>query len=503
MSTEEAQFNRYRLQNWARIPLRRSLPLRARGSLEIYCRFADAANSCLLESISARKDAPPSYSIIGLPTESQIRVADGRFERLHRGRVIDSEPLGGGDEPLGALQRFMAARRAPPLSDLPVFQGGVVGYFAYDLLRYVESRLSRAPAAHPLGTPDVLLLECDRVAVLDPQRQILELIVQVDAEEEDGYRRGVAALDEMEARLEGEAPEFAPLDMSAADDKRVAEEARCHFDRESYAEAIERIREYILAGDVMQVVPSRRLSVDFSASPLDYYRALRELNPSPYMYFFDFEDFHVVGSSPEILARLRDGIVSTRPIAGTRRRGRGAEDARRMEKELLADPKERAEHLMLIDLGRNDIGRIAEIGSVRLSEKMRIEHYSHVMHIVSTVTGRLREGLDAMDALRAILPVGTLSGAPKIRAMEIIDELEPVRRGLYGGAVGYVSWFGDMDTAVAIRTVVIKDGRLHAQVGGGIVADSDPALEWMETENKARALLCAVEVARAAASGGA
>ena len=315
-----------------------------------------------------------------MPSESQIRVADGRFERRRGGETLPMESAEG-DEPLRTLQRFMAARRAPPLDDLPVFQGGLIGYFAYDLLRYVEPRLARGPAAHPLDTPDVLLLICDRVAVLDPARERLELIAQVDAEQEDGYRRGCEALDEMQARLQAPAPEFAPLDMSLASDERVAAEAECHFNRDSYAEVVERVREYILAGDVMQVVPSRRLSLDFSASPLDYYRALRELNPSPYMYYFDFEDFHVVGSSPEIMARLRDGVISTRPIAGTRRCGRDEADTRRMEAELLADPKERAEHLMLIDLGRNDIGRVAEIGSVRLDEKMRIERYSHVMHI--------------------------------------------------------------------------------------------------------------------------
>jgi anthranilate synthase component 1 len=261
-----------------------------------------------------------------------------------------------------------------------------------------------------------------------------------------------------------------------------------------YEASVEKVKEYVLAGDVMQVVPSQRMSIPFAAPPLNLYRALRNLNPSPYMYYLDLEDFHIVGSSPEILARLEKGVVTVRPIAGTRRRGHTEEEDKAMEAELLADPKEIAEHLMLIDLGRNDVGRIAEIGSVELTDSMVVERYSHVMHIVSNVTGRLKAGKSAFDVLRATLPAGTLSGAPKIRAMEIIDELEPVKRGIYGGAVGYISWAGDMDTAIAIRTAVIKDGKLYVQAGGGVVADSVPALEWKETHNKARAMFRAASM---------
>ena len=262
--------------------------------------------------------------------------------------------------------------------------------------------------------------------------------------------------------------------------------------QEKFEAAVELIKEYVLAGDVMQVVPSQRLTIDFDAEPLNLYRALRRFNPSPYMYYLDLDDFHIVGSSPEILARLEDGMVAVRPLAGTRKRGRDAEEDKALEQELLADPKEVAEHLMLIDLGRNDIGRVAEIGSVEVTDRMAVERYSHVMHIVSNVSGRLREGMTAMDVLRAALPAGTLSGAPKIRAMEIIDEVEPVKRGVYGGAIGYLAWNGNMDTAIAIRTAVIKDGRLNIQAGAGIVADSVPRLEWEETMNKARAMFNAV-----------
>ncbi len=269
------------------------------------------------------------------------------------------------------------------------------------------------------------------------------------------------------------------------------------FTHDGFVQAVERIKSYIVEGDTMQVVLSQRLSIPYEAEPLDIYRALRSLNPSPYMYFLHLGDFHIVGSSPEILVRVEDGIVTVRPIAGTRPRGSTERQDRRLERELLADPKERAEHLMLIDLGRNDVGRVAEIGTVELTDKMVVERYSHVMHIVSNVTGRLREGLSAVDALRATFPAGTVSGAPKIRAMEIIDELEPVKRGIYAGAVGYISWSGNMDTAIAIRTAVIKDGMLHIQAGAGIVADSVPEKEWEETMNKGRAIFRAVAMAQA------
>jgi anthranilate synthase component I len=297
------------------------------------------------------------------------------------------------------------------------------------------------------------------------------------------------------ARLPAPMPPLPPVALDAALDEELERNASSDFTYESYAAAVDRIKDYVLAGDVMQVVPSQRMSVPFSAPPLNLYRALRNLNPSPYMYFLDLGDFHIVGSSPEILARLEQGEVTVRPIAGTRRRGRSEEEDRAMEAELLSDPKELAEHLMLIDLGRNDVGRIARTGSVRLTERMVVERYSHVMHIVSNVNGSLEPGKSAIDVLRATLPAGTLSGAPKIRAMEIIDELEPVKRGVYGGAVGYISWAGDMDTAIAIRTAVIRDGRLYVQAGGGVVADSVPALEWKETHNKARAMFRAAAMA--------
>ena len=289
-------------------------------------------------------------------------------------------------------------------------------------------------------------------------------------------------------------PSLPAINLTAGDNAIGEGDFVSSFGEENFKRAVDTVKQYVLAGDVMQVVLSQRLSIPFTAEPLNFYRALRNLNPSPYMYFLNLGDFYIVGSSPEILARLEDGSVYVRPIAGTRRRGHSEEEDLALEREMLADPKEIAEHLMLIDLGRNDAGRVSEIGSVELSDKMIVERYSHVMHIVSNVCGKLQQGKTAMDVLRATLPAGTLSGAPKIRAMEIIDELEPVKRGVYGGAVGYLSWHGNMDTAIAIRTAVIKDRQLHIQAGAGIVADSQSRLEWKETMNKARAIFAAASM---------
>ena len=371
-------------------------------------------------------------------------------------------------------------------------------------MRYVEPRLRDSVPEDELGVPDILLMVADEILVFDNLAGTVRLIVNAECGEPDAWEAAQARLDELVARLRESMPAPGPIDLAAAqasrDEEIVSEQAyRSHFTEAAYYDAVERIKEYILAGDVMQVVPSQRLSLPFAQAPVDLYRALRNLNPSPYMYYLDLDDFHIVGSSPEILARLEEGVVTVRPIAGTRRRGRSEEEDRAMEAELLADPKEIAEHLMLIDLGRNDVGRIAGIGSVELTDKMVVERYSHVMHIVSNVTGRLAPGHSAVDVLRAALPAGTLSGAPKIRAMEIIDELEPVKHCVYGGAVGYISWAGDMDTAIAIRTAVVKDGMLHIQAGGGVVADSVPRLEYKETMNKARAMFRAAAMVQ---SGG-
>jgi anthranilate synthase component 1 len=338
----------------------------------------------------------------------------------------------------------------------------------------------------------------EEVVVFDSLAGTLTLIVNARTDEPEAWSKAQARLDELEARLhDKQTKPLAPIALGATDTAPVEARATFTTDQTTFEAWVERIRDYILDGDVMQVVPSQRMTLPFDRDQMSLYRALRNLNPSPYMYFLDLDDFHIVGSSPEILVRYEQGQVTVRPIAGTRKRGATEAEDEALAADLLADPKEIAEHLMLIDLGRNDVGRIAEAGSVEVTENMVIERYSHVMHIVSNVTGKARSDLTAFDALRAALPAGTLSGAPKVRAMEIIDELEPVKRGVYGGAVGYVSWAGDMDTAIAIRTAVIKDGKLVVQAGAGIVADSVPASEWEETLNKARAILRAVAMVEA------
>jgi anthranilate synthase component I len=338
----------------------------------------------------------------------------------------------------------------------------------------------------------------DEVLVFDNLAGKLILVIHANPEVDNAFVKATARLDELEQQLRGEMP--ATPSLSLGNNGHNEPNFVSNIGASKFQQMVDNIKEYVFAGDTMQVVISQRMSIDFTQEPINLYRALRNLNPSPYMYFMDLGDHHVVGSSPEILARLEDGEVTVRPIAGTRRRGHTPEEDKALEVELVNDPKEIAEHLMLIDLGRNDVGRVAEIGSVKLTDKMVVERYSHVMHITSNVTGKLKSGLRAMDVLRAALPAGTLSGAPKIRAMEIIDELEPEKRGIYGGAVGYISWNGNMDTAIAIRTAVIKDSKLYVQAGAGVVADSIPALEWKETMNKARAIFKAVDMVGSTAS---
>jgi anthranilate synthase component 1 len=376
---------------------------------------------------------------------------------------------------------------------MPRFAGGLVGYFGYDTIRYIEPKLAECPNPDLIGTPDILLMVSDELVVFDNLSGRMYIIIHLDPTAGDTLVAGEARIRELVQRMRTGAPRQVcgrPRDVRESD-------FISGFTEDGYKQAVERVKDYILEGDCMQVVVSQRLSIPFAAPPLDLYRALRGLNPSPYMYFLNLGDFQIVGSSPEILTRLEDGVVTVRPIAGTRRRGYTEEEDKALEQELLHDPKELAEHLMLIDLGRNDAGRVAKVGSVRLTDQMIVERYSHVMHIVSNVVGELQEGMSAIDLLRATFPAGTVSGAPKIRAMEIIDELEPVKRGVYSGAVGYLSWNGNMDTAIAIRTAVIKDGTLHIQAGAGVVADSQPALEWKETMNKGRAIFRAVAMAEA------
>ena len=476
-------------QGFNRIPVAREVLADLDTPLSTYLKLADAPYSYLLESVQGGEKWG-RYSIIGLPCRKIIRVHGHRITVEHAGEIVYAL---GCPDPLAWIQEFQSRYRVPTTGEgLPRFIGGLVGYFGYDTIRYIEPRLTHCPNSDPLDNPDILLLVSEDVIIFDRLSEQLYLITLVDPSVERAYVRAQQQLDEWVTRLRAGRLLYVPHRPFLITNES---EFVSGFTQQAYEQMVDRVKDYILAGDCMQVVPSQRLSAPFQAAPLDLYRALRGLNPSPYMYFFHLGDFHIVGSSPEILIRLEDGLLTVRPIAGTRQRGTTEEQDQALEAELLADPKELAEHLMLIDLGRNDVGRVSVIGSVRLTEKMVVERYSHVMHIVSNVTGCLRPGLTAIDALRATFPAGTVSGAPKIRAMEIIDELEPVKRGIYAGAVGYLSWSGNMDTAIAIRTAVLKDGMLYIQVGGGIVADSIPEKEWEETMNKGRALFRAAALA--------
>jgi anthranilate synthase component 1 len=483
------QFNALAEQGYNRIPLGREVLADLDTPLSTYIKLAGGPYSYLFESVHGGEKWG-RYSIIGLPCSTVLRIHEHDITVLQDGDVVETATA---DDPLEWVSSFQSRYRAPELPELPRFSGGLVGYFGYDTVRYIEPRLAAFDKPDLLACPDVLLMVSDELLVFDNLAGTLQLIVHVDPAREDAWESGQRRLDELIGRLHGSG---AVYDDNVANAQPVEEtDFVSGLTREGFEAAVDRIKDYIVEGDAMQVVLSQRMSIPFDAQPLSLYRALRRLNPSPYMFYLDLGDFHVVGSSPEILVRVEDGLVTVRPIAGTRPRGSDEQQDQALEEELLSDPKELAEHLMLIDLGRNDAGRVSETGSVELTEKMVIERYSHVMHIVSNVTGRIRSGLSAIDVLRATFPAGTVSGAPKIRAMEIIDELEPVKRGVYAGAVGYLSWSGNMDTAIAIRTAVIKDGTLHIQAGAGIVADSVPAREWDETMNKGRAIFRAVAMA--------
>jgi anthranilate synthase component 1 len=483
-----SEFDRYRAEGHSRIPVWRSVAADLDTPLSVYLKLADGPNAFLLESVEGGENWG-RYSIIGLPCRRAYRATGRTFEVLDHGRVVETRE---NVDPLAEIAKLAESVTMPAIEGLPRV-GGLVGYFGYETVALIEPRLDFSELPDALGVPEILLLDAEELAVFDTLAGRLYLIVQADATRDDGFDEASRRLDQLSHRLRAGSPGYPhPVDLPVPSEA----DFEYGFEQADFEKAVARIKDYILAGDTMQVVLSQRMSVELAARPLDVYRALRALNPSPYMYFFDFrnerDSFQVVGSSPEVLVRVEDGEALVRPIAGTRPRGRDEAADRAYEEELLADPKERAEHLMLIDLGRNDIGRIAEIGSVELTDRMVIERYSHVMHIVSQVRGRLTPGMDAMDVLRATFPAGTLSGAPKVRAMEIIAELEPVRRGIYAGAVGWMNWHGDADFAIAIRTALVAGGRIHLQAGAGIVADSDPALEWEETMNKGRALIRAI-----------
>ena len=481
----EAEFRALAAQGYNRIPLVLETFADLDTPLSLYLKLANRRHTFLLESVVGGERFG-RYSFIGLPARQRICA---------RGRDITVEDDGGvierhNGDPLAFVGEFLRRYRAAPQPGLPRFCGGLAGYFGYDTVRHIETRLANtAPPAAPAlaDIPDIQLLLTEELAVVDNLSGKISLIVYADPARANAFRDGQDRLQALRRQLRE--PVSIPYQTATA-----LTEATSEFGAEGYKAAVARSREYIAAGDIMQVVIAQRMRRPFAAPPLQLYRALRSVNPSPYMFYYDFGDFHVVGASPEILVRKEADNITLRPIAGTRPRGATREADEALATELLADPKEIAEHVMLLDLGRNDVGRVAQTGSVKVSDRMVIERYSHVMHIVSNVEGRLKPGLTSIDVLRATFPAGTVSGAPKVRAMEIIDELEPTRRGIYSGAVGYISFQDDMDTAIALRTAVVKDGVLYAQAGGGIVHDSSPEGEWQETLNKLRALQRAADM---------
>ena len=479
----ESEFFNLAKQGYNRIPVVLETFADLDTPLSIYLKLANRPYSYLLESVRGGERFG-RYSFIGLPASTRIEVRSNCINIINEqgSERVEAE------DPLSFIQSYLLRFKVAPCSGLPRFCGGLVGYFAYETVRYIERKLADHVSPDALDLPDILLLLSEELIVVDNLSGKLYLIIYTDPTIAGAYKETKKRLKILLTDLRK--PVEIPSEIPVKPSNVISE-----FSESDFIKAVERAKQYIFDGDIMQVVLSQRTSKIFSKSPLALYRALRNLNPSPYMFYYNFGDFHVVGASPEILVRLEGDAVTVRPIAGTRPRGDTHEEDERLAADLLADPKECAEHLMLMDLGRNDIGRVADIGSIKVTENMQIENYSHVMHIVSNVDGKLKSGLSAIDVLRATFPAGTVSGAPKVRAMEIIDELERSKRGVYAGAVGYLGFNGDMDLAIAIRTGIIKDGKLYVQAGAGIVADSVPKNEWIETENKAKALLKAAEIA--------
>jgi anthranilate synthase component 1 len=490
----ELEFKSLASEGYNRIPLMVEAFADLETPLSLYLKLAHTKDggkhSFLLESVVGGERFG-RYSFIGLPARTLLRAsgfgAQAKTEVVTDGQVVETAQ----GNPLDFIEAYQKRFKVALRPGLPRFCGGLAGYFGYDAVRYIEKKLETTCPPDTLGCPDILLLQCEELAVIDNLSGKLYLIVYADPAQPEAYTRAKKRLRELKEQLK--------YSVSAPVVKATeSHPAQRDFAKADYLAAVNRAKELIAAGDFMQVQVGQRIHKRYTESPLSLYRALRSLNPSPYMYFYDFGDFHVVGASPEILVRQEktdEGTkVTIRPLAGTRPRGATPEKDKATEVELINDPKERAEHVMLIDLARNDIGRIAKTGTVKVTEAFAVERYSHVMHIVSNVEGILHDGMTSMDVLKATFPAGTLTGAPKVHAMELIDQLEPTKRGLYGGACGYLSYAGDMDVAIAIRTGIIKNGTLYVQAAAGVVADSVPELEWKETEHKARALLRAAEL---------
>lgn len=481
------QFQQYADQGFNIIPVAKDVHLDDVTPLTIYSQISNKSNTFLLESVEGG-ETWAQYSIVGLDCLDPIKVTGNTIE-TKTGDQISSFIS---DNPLDEIQELISGLKTPEIKDLPRFYGGYVGFFAYESAKYAEKRIAdlvNKDSKFDEHMPEIFLVKAEKLIVYDNTDQSIQIIFNVDPSK-TSYEEALDAIEKIGSLLNSEDTIFDDTFKTPSGEMAF----NSNFEKDDYIKAVGLVKNYIEEGDVMQVVLAQDFSQDFQNDPFDLYRALRQLNPSPYMYYLDLDECQIVGASPEILVRLEEDKVTLRPIAGTRKRGSNTEEDLANEKDLLTDPKEIAEHLMLIDLGRNDVGRVSEMGTVQVTDKMIVEKYSHVMHIVSNVTGTLSKDLDAIDALKASLPAGTLSGAPKIRAMQIINELEPSSRGIYGGAIGYISWNGNIDTAIAIRTAVIKDNVIHVGAGAGIVADSIPENEWLECKQKAKVFLDAMEM---------
>ena len=486
MITKE-EYNNFKDANFTVLPISRTVSAPGDTPLSLYSKISDQKNNFLLESVEGG-ERWAQYSIIGFGCLDTIKVSGNTIETLIDGVSNKCKA----ENPLLAIEEITSQYRSPSLEHLPRFHGGYVGFFAYESSQYAEAKIAMLPekgskfAEH---MPDIMLVKAEKLIVFDNLNNSTQIIFNACLQSMT-YEFACSQLDEIENLISK------PISLEADNFKEITNTFEFHsnFTKAEYLAAVSTIKNYIAEGDVMQVVLAQDFSANFDLDPFDLYKAIRELNPSPYMYYLNLDECQIVGASPEILVRLENQEVTLRPMAGTRKRGKNLVEDKSNQSELLNDPKEIAEHLMLIDLGRNDVGRVSEIGSVKVTAKMIVEKYSHVMHIVSNVVGRLISGLNYFDVLKAALPAGTLSGAPKIRAMEIIHELEPSSRGIYGGAIGYIGWNGNMDTAIAIRTAVIKDKTIHVGAGAGVVADSVPENEWLECRQKSKVFMDAMEM---------
>ena len=486
MITKE-EYNNFKEANFNVLPISRTVLAPEDTPLSLYSKIAEQKNNFLLESVEGG-ERWAQYSIIGFDCIDTIKVSGNKIETSIAG--VTNKFIS--ENPLEAIEELTAQYQAPDIENLPRFHGGYVGFFAYESSQYAESKIAKLPSKGSKfdeHMPDIMLVKAEKLIVFDNSNNTTQIILNVSLQN-TSYESACSNLDEIESLISQ------PISLEADHFNEITNtfEFKSNFSKEEYVDAVSTIKNYIEEGDVMQVVLAQDFSATFDREPFDLYKAIRKLNPSPYMYYLNLDECQIVGASPEILVRLENQEITLRPMAGTRKRGQNAEEDQFNQIELLNDPKERAEHLMLIDLGRNDVGRVAEIGSVKVTAKMIIEKYSHVMHIVSNVVGRLASEFNYFDVLKAALPAGTLSGAPKIRAMEIINELEPSSRGIYGGAIGYIGWNGNMDTAIAIRTAVIKDKKIHVGAGAGVVADSIPENEWLECRQKSKVFLDAMEM---------